>query len=211
MKKTDKSFSFGDKVTLCEDGKYRWKYSLNLFKNYSVFFLVWKIFFFIFAAIFVVMTVADASRFDDFYPDRLVGNLKFSLYFIIGMTVISLLGYLIYAARMGGKYTVEFEMDEKGILHRQTPAQAKKARQLGGMTAALGAATGNLTAAGVGMNAQRTEMYSDFSRVKKVKGYPSRGLIKVNETLSHNQVYVQKEDFEFVKNYIISHCESIKK
>ena len=61
------------------------------------------------------------------------------------------------------------------------------------------------------MNATRTEMYSDFSKTRKVKSYPRRNLIKVNGLLSRNQVYAMSEDFEFVKDYIISHCENLKK
>ena len=203
---TDKS-----RVTLCEDGKYRWTQSLNLFKDLSVFFLVWKILFFIFLGFFAVIMIVDASNFEDFYPQRLITDLKFSGYFIIGMTAVSLLGYLIYGGIMGGKYTVEFTMDEKGILHSQIPEQAKKVKKIGAITAALGAPSGNFSAAGVGMNAQRTEMYSDFSKVRKVKCRRRKNLIKVNGVLNRNRVYTAKEDFDFVKNYIISHCDNIRK
>ena len=34
-------------VTQCEDGKYRWSYAMSLYKNPTIFLLVWKIFFFI--------------------------------------------------------------------------------------------------------------------------------------------------------------------
>ena len=53
-------------------------------------------------------------------------------------------------------------------------------------------------------------MYSEFDKVRKVKSYPRRGLIKVNERFSHNQVYVFSEDFDFVNDYIISHCKNLK-
>lgn len=200
-----------ERVVLCEDGKYRWTYRMNLYKNPTVFFMVYKIFLCIFAAGFVIMAAADAVNFKDSFLERFLADLKFSGYFLCGITVLCLLGYIAYAAMMGGKYTVEFEMDEKGILHRQTPAEAKKAKKLGKATAIAGAASGSLTAAGAGLNAQRVEMYSEFSKVKKVKVYPARRLIKVNETFGHNQAYTAKEDFEFVKNYIVSHCDNIKK
>ncbi len=197
-------------IQLCDDGVYRWRYDLNLFKTVRIFFLLWKILFFIIIAIFSVALICDAVRFDDFYPDRLMYNLRFFGYFIIGMTVISVLGYLIYAIIMGGKYCVIFEMDEKGINHKQIPAQAEKAKKIAGATMLAGAASGRLSTVGVGMSASRTEMYTEFSRVKKIKAYPSKNLIKVNEKLSHNQVYTKKEDFEFVKDFIVSHCENLK-
>lgn len=198
-----------DNITFCADGKYRWVYEMSLFKNPTVFLLVWKIFFFIFIGMFLFLTlIQSGSR--SFWRDEFLSNAKGFGYMIIGMTVVVALGYLLYAAIMGGKYIVEFEMDEKGVNHRQTASQAKKAKKLGRATMVGGFATGRLTTVAAGMNAQRTEMYSAFSETKNVKAYPSRHLIKVNGRLSHNQVYAAKEDFEFVKNYIVSHCENIK-
>ena len=47
-------------------------------------------------------------------------------------------------------------------------------------------------------------MYSEFGKVRSVKACRRRNLIKVNEVLNHNQVYAEKEDFDFVLNYISS-------
>lgn len=201
---------FTDRVTLGADGKYRWVYTLNLYKNPTVYVLVWSIFFVIILAIFAVVLLSDAIRWDDFYPTRLVGDLKALGYAMAGMTALTGLGYLVYAAMMGGKYIVEFEMDQQGVLHRQTAAQAKKARKIGGATAASGLATGSLTRAGIGANAQRTEMYSDFAATRRVKACPRRHLVKVNARLSHNQVYAPAEDYDFVKNYIVEHCPNAR-
>lgn len=198
-----------ERVTLCEDGKYRWRYDVNLFKDLRFFWLVWKILFAAFMIIFLFVFISDAINWG-LTQERIIYNLKFLAYFLVGMTGVSSLGYSVYATVMGGKYCVVFEMDEIGINHRQTDAQAKKAKKLGAITALGGAATGSLSTTGVGINATRTEMYSEFARVKKVKPYPRKNTIKVNETLNHNQVYVQKADFDFVQNYIISHCANLK-
>ncbi|MBO4212582.1 MAG: hypothetical protein J5894_00535, partial [Clostridia bacterium] len=69
----------------------------------------------------------------------------------------------------------------------------------------------NFSTIGAGIAASRTEMYSEFSKIKKIKVYPRRNLIKINETLEHNQVYAADVDFEFVKNYICEHCPGAKK
>ena len=127
------------------------------------------------------------------------------------MTVVTALGYSVYAALMGGKYCVMFEMDENGINHKQISAQAKKAKKIAGATALAGAASGRLTTVGAGINSARTEMYSDFSRVRKVKAFPALNLIKVNGRLSRNQIYASKDDFEFVKKYIKERCMNIQK
>ena len=199
-----------ENITLCEDGKYRWTYEVNLFRNPTVFLLVWKIFFFIFLGIFAVIMIADATSSSAFFPDRFLSDLKFLGYFVIGMTAVIVLSYLIYAAIMGGKYTVEFEMDEKGINHSQIASQAKKARAIGGTTTLLGIASGNYGMAGAGIAASRTSMYTGFNSVRKVIAHPKRNLIKISAGLEHNQVYVAKEDFEFVKKYITAHCPRLR-
>lgn len=198
----------GEHILRCADGKYRWAYDLPLLKNPTLFLLVWKIFFFILLGIFAVVIVVDLIDWGD--AARLLNNLKFLGYFLIGMTVLVGLGYLLYAATMGWRYSVVFEMDEHGVNHRQQPQQAKKARKLAALTTLAGMASGNLTTMGVGVNAARTEMYTEFSRVRKIKTYPRRHLIKVNERLSHNQVYADGEDFVFVEQFIRDHCENLK-
>ena len=199
------------RVTLGEDGKYRWTYSLNLFTNLTVFWIVWKIFMCILLGIFTVVMIADAVTYSDIYSERFFSNLKFFGYFVGGMTAISLISYYLYGAIMGGKYTVDFEMDEKGVLHSQTPAQAKKAGIIGAVTSALGGARGSLSTAGAGLNAQRTQLYSEFSKVRRIKCNRKKCIIKISSLFNHNQVYTAPEDFDFVKDHIISRCENAKK
>ena len=198
-----------NRVRLFEDGKYRWVYEMSLFRNPTIFVLILKIFFFIFLGIFALMTIIGAGD-SDFWWDGFLGNLKIFGIIFGGMIVLTGISYLIYAAIMGGKYIVEFEMDEYGINHRQTEKQAKKARGIGAATAIIGAASGRPGTAGAGLMATRTEMYSEFDKVRKVKAYPRRGLLKVNGLLNHNQVYALPEDFEFVRGFILSHCPNLK-
>lgn len=201
--------TIGKSVVLCSDGKYRWRYDMSLFKNPTIFLLVWKIFFFILIGIFAVVFLASLGS-PNFFFEGFLEWLK-ALGIALGvMSVVVLLGYLLYAAMMGGKYCVIFEMDEKGVNHKQTADQAKKARKISKATIGAGLATGRLTTIGIGINSARTEMYSDFDRVRKIKAYPKTNVIKVNGRLSHNQVYAEKEDFDFVKNYIVEHCKNAK-
>jgi hypothetical protein len=183
-------------------GQYTWRYEMSLFKNPTIFLLVWKILICSFAVIFLFVTVIDLRENG---TESLLQNGRIFLIIFAVITGITILGYLVYAAIMGGKYIVDFTMDDKGVLHSQAPAQAKKARKLGAVTAIAGAASGKPGFAGIGINSTRTEMYSDFSKVKSVKAYPRRNIIKVNSPFNKNQVYASKEDFDFVLNYIRTH------
>lgn len=185
-----------------DNGQYTWRYEISLIKNPSVFLLVWKILLISFAAIFLFIGLIDLKENG---VESLIPNLRIFLIIFGVITAITVIGYLIYAAIMGGKYIVDFTMDDKGVLHSQAPAQAKKARKLGAVTAIAGAASGKPGFAGIGINSTRTEMYSDFSKVKSVKAYPRRNIIKVNSPFNKNQVYASKEDFDFVLNYIRTH------
>lgn len=200
-----------ENIYLCPDGKYRWVYEMPILKNPTIFLLVWKIIFFIILGIFVVMSIVDAIEWSYELGERLLNNLKFFGYFVLGMTVLVGLSVLLYAAIMGGKYVVLFEMDAQGVNHKQMPKQAKKAQVIGAVAALAGLLSGNLSMAGAGMlSAARTEMYSEFAKVRKVKACPRRHLIKVNQLLMKNQVYADPADYNFVLGFIRAHVPTKK-
>jgi hypothetical protein len=197
-------------IQLCDDGKYRWIYPLNMWTNPTILFLVFKIFFWIFVGIWAFVTII--TLFEDGWEWEKIWSNTWPFLILMGVfAVIIIIAYAIVATIYGGKYTVLFEMDEKGINHSQIKEQAKKARKMGIITAAAGVATGNLTTAGIGaMSASRTSMYTSFDKVRSVQRRKHRNLIKVNELFFKNQVYVRDEDFDFVYEYIKSHCPQIK-
>jgi hypothetical protein len=197
------------RVQLCQDGKYRWIYELNMYKNPSIIFVVFKIFGYIFLIAWAIMIIADLFRGEGW--DMFWDNTKMMLIFCAVFSVLTILAYLLVAASYGGKYIVLFEMDEKGVLHRQIKSQVKKAQVMGWLTVLAGVRAGNLTTVGVGLNsATKTSSYSSFDHVRNVKAYRNRNLIKVNELLEKNQVYATDEDFDFVYDYIRSHCPNVK-
>ena len=128
------------------------------------------------------------------------------------MFVLSILGYGLYAFIMGGKYCALFEMDGKGVEHKQMKAQVKKAQLIGVLTALAGLAGGRVGTVGQGMMVAGSSggMYTAFEHVKSIKADKKRSLIKVNETLFKNQVYADGEDFDFALDYIVTHCPQAK-
>ena len=57
-----------------------------------------------------------------------------------------------------------------------------------------------------------TAWKSDFPKVRKVKAVRRRDLIKVNELLTKNRIYVENdEDYEFVLDFIYQRCTRVNK
>lgn len=204
----------GEKVTeniyRCPDGVYRWVYELNMLRNPVILITVFKV-----LGISALAVCAFVLGVDLIEDGRITlpasGEWKVLLLIVLGLIALIVISYLILTAIYGWKYIVLFEMDEEKVVHIQMPKQYKKALALGWLTAMAGLAARSITTAGVGvLSAAKDTSTSRFEDVRTVKAYPRRHLIKVNERLEHNQVYAAKEDFAFVKDYIVSHCPNIK-
>jgi hypothetical protein len=103
-------------------------------------------------------------------------------------------------------------MDENEVKHIQLPRQFKKAQALGLLTALVGVASKRPTTAGAGLlSAARNSSTSEFRLVRSVKARRRLNVIKVNQLLNRNQVYVPDEDFDFVYDWIKSRCTNVKK
>ena len=197
----------GIRVKLCSDGKYHWTVPVNLLKNPTAYFTVCKIFGIIGGIAFLTANIGHAIR-GDF---AVIGHeLKYWGIAVLVFLLISALAYLIVAAVYKCKYIVKFTMDENGILHEQVEAQKKKAQVLGGVVGAMGALRGNPMQAGQGALIAAHTSLSDFSKVRSIKASLRHFTILVNEPMSKNQVYTAPEDFEFVLNFIKSHCPLVK-
>ena len=195
----------GKEVRLCDDGKYRWVYEMDMVKNPTIFLTVFKIFFYIILVgwlvfgFFLNIIHGDWKGFLDMGKAMLIVLAVFA--------VLTLLGVLVLAAFYGGKYVVLFEMDEKSVSHIQVPGQFKKAKTLGALTALVGIAAKKPTVAGAGLLASgKNTSTSEFKNVRRVKAVRPLHLIKVNQLLDKNQVYVRDEDFDFVYQFIKSRC-----
>ncbi len=197
----------GKEVRLCSDGKYRWVYEMNMLKNPTIFFTVLKVMMISLGIVWLfglVIGIGNMSLDYFLFWTKLTG-IMIGIFF-----VLTIIGVLITAAVLG-KYVVLFEMDEKEVTHIQMPRQVKKAEVIGLITALVGAMAKSPTTIGAGVLATaKTKSTSEFVNVRRVKARRRFNLIKVNQLFDKNQVYVADEDFDFVYNYIKSHCINAK-
>lgn len=211
MGRKTKTADYSDRVTLCPDGKYRWIYEFSMMKNPVILLVVYKIFFWLFVGLWILISLLDRSKEHSFFDSLLLSG-QWILIFWAVFCVIIALGYTIVAGQYGWKYIVFFEMDEDSIIHRQIKEQVKKAQALGWLTAFAGAMGGNLGAISAGIHtATKTTSVSDFNLVRSIKPKRRWNTIKVNEPFCKNQVYVHRDDFDFVLNYIRTRCPKVKK
>ena len=197
------------RVRLHEDGKYHWLYDFHMLKNPMILIeLYWVLG--VTLAIFAIIMFLIGACSHGVDLESLTFTLQATGIMVAIFFVLGILGYLLYAAMSGWQYTVHFILDEKGVEHRQAPQAKKTAERIGCLTMLVGLMAKRPGTMGAGMlAASRTSMSSDFSCVRKVKPLRRLNTIRVNERFSRNQVYVCDEDFDFVYDYIHSHCPRV--
>lgn len=205
----------GPRVRLCKDGKYRWKYEFNMLKNPAIIVVVYKIFIILLSIPFVINVIALASNgeLQKAWNERLWSgsNPKVWLVVMAVFVVIILLAYLIVAWMYGGRYIVHFTLDEDCVVHEMEPVQFDRARKVGLLTALVGIFARKPAMIGQGLVvASRNTSTSIFANVRRIKSRRWLELIKVNQLLDRNQVYVPKEDYDFVLGFIRQHCPKAK-
>lgn len=206
--------SITTRVEKGDDGKYRWTYTLNMFTNPAILVTVLKIIVPLFSIplIWVLISTAIHNEWAEAWEGNLFNsNIKMCIFILVLFLFISLLSYLIVAAMHQGKYIVHFTMDEKELVHATDGMQQKKARRMGALTMLAGAAAGRPSVMGAGaLAAGRTTSTTQLAMVRRIKVRRRFNLIKVNQLLNHNQVYVPAEDFDMVLNFIRGHCPKAK-
>lgn len=191
-------------VELCPDGKYRWIYEFSMLKNPMILLTLLKVFalvaVLIFAGSFILSLTDGDSVGESLRSAAIPALIAFGI-----IAVLAIPSYLIVAGRDGWKYIVLFEMDEQGITHQQEPKQFTKAEGMAWLTAMAGALTGNLTAGATGLlAATHDSLRSQFDKVSSIQAVRRWNTIKLNEPLKKNQIYAEKEDYDFVLNYILA-------
>lgn len=209
MKDIESIDYLGSRVKLCEDGKYRWKYELNMITNPVIMITVFKVF--LYTVLILVLIFCPILFIVDGDWAGVLGMFK-SMGIVLGIfAVLTFLGTVILSWVFGGKYVALFEMDDKEIVHSQLDVQQKKARKLGMLTFLVGLFAKRPSTMGTGLlSTVKNSSISEFSKVRRVRSRRWLHTIKVNQFLERNQIYVPQEDYDFVLDYIMSCCRNLK-
>ena len=193
-----------------DQGAYHWVYHMDMMRNPVPLFTIMKIFFFIYLGIGVLTggyALIDGAEPMDALKAFAVPALGINAFFV----VISLIAWFILMATRGGRYVFEFLRTEDKVVTLQTHEERKKAQKLAKFTFVLGLLDGNLSTMGVGMAAAAGSAFtSNYTDVKAVIAKRRQDLIKVNNVLQRNTIYAEPHQYEFVWNYITSHCPNAK-
>lgn len=199
----------GAEVRLCQDGKYRWRYELNMIKNPVIMISVFKIF--LYVALAIVLFFGAIFYFYDHNLDGTIGLLKVFGIALGILFVLTIISTALLNVLFGGSYVALFEMDENSVKHLQLNEQSNKAQKLGFLTFLVGLFAKRPSVAGAGMlSMSKNSSTSNFKNVRRVRSRRWLHTIKVNQLLGRNQVYASDEDYDFVLDFIKSHCPNLK-
>ena len=205
-----KEESINNRVKLYPDGKYRWIYEVPMLKNPSIIIDVFKVVGISLGIVWLFMVLLSVYD-GDFSLESLCNISMVFVGLMLVFAVIVFLAYVILAWHYGWKYVVLFTMDKSEIVHQQMPHQVKKAQVLGALAAMIGGAAGNLGMVGTGvLAASRTTSISTLVRVNRLIPVRRMNLIKVNQKLHKNRIYVPDEDFDFVYDFLCQQCINAK-
>ena len=190
---------YPSRVTLYEDGVYRWSYDMYMWRNRFMLKHVLKILGAMCALLYFTMTGA-------FGFGRL--TLRTAALFLLipaALFLLALLIYLICALAMRGRYHLRFEMDERTVALLQSDSTKRRNRVLAAAAAAAGSASGQRSKAlrvGAALGAADSVGITAFSDVTSVSLHPREDVIHLREWFAMNQIYVPAEDYAFVAAYI---------
>ena len=199
----------GSSIIQGNDGTFRWVFEYSLWRDVTVFFTVFKVFFGVGLGLVLFMEILNLidGSWDIVSMEE---RLRFDAT-ILGLACgLAIVGYVIFALMQGGSYCVMFTMDDESVEFRPLPKEMKRAEAISAINVLMGLATNNPTQIGIGLTTADSTMTSNFKNVRSIQGYPRRGVIKVNEPFAKNQVYAEKGDYDFVYNYIRERCPNAK-
>lgn len=199
----------GERVRLCEDGKYRWTHPLDLKKNLTILILVYKLFGIFFSIPLLYLVVRAAIEGD--WAWAWDNSIKIWLIVMAVFAVIVYLSYRIVVGLYGGKYIVHFTMDSGQLTYRQDAVQEERSRKFGLLVFLVGLVSEEPSTMGQGMYLASGSVHTaPLDKIRRIRPCRSQQLIKLSQGLFQNRVYVQDEDFDLILDFLRKHCPNAK-
>lgn len=210
---------YPSRITLFDDGVYRWSYDMDMWYNRYLLRQIIKILCVVLGIptlIVAAMALRNILRHPDF--------LRFGIHFFhsdllalivvggmwIGMIFLVLIVYAICAAVMHGTWRLCFEMDESAVTLIQSTEAKHRNSALATVAAVADIATSlsgkpsaSLPTATAGLHTSAENGTTRFDAVRKARLYPDYDLIDLRGLFSMNQIYVNREDYAFVRDFIL--------
>ncbi len=187
--------------------EYRWLHDVSLWRETMLPIMLFKII--LLAALFPALVLLIIETLDGSFVQGLRASTQ--VYTIVAGILLGLfiIAYPLYILVSGGRYSILFEMDDKGIDHVQMPARGVDRTDLlarAGFVAGL--ASGNLSAAGASVLAlSRKRMHTSFSNVRKIIIYERKQVIKlISRDMTRNLIYSEVKDFALIKDLMLERC-----
>lgn len=191
-----------------EQGAYHWIYRMHMLKNPTVPIMFTKAFGGIMGGVVLIMSLVHLFNGD---PEYIPGTFLVFLAITGGFILLFMIIWLCMAAARGGWYIVEHMMDERKVVYLSTLEDKKKTRGWAIVGFFLAMASDDMTMAGNSVALAASERFdSTYTDVKSIQAVRRRDLIKVNNVLQRNTIYAYPHQYEFVWNYITSHCPNAK-
>ena len=199
----------GERVRLCEDGKYRWTHPLDLKKNPTILILVYKMFGIFFSIPLLYLVVRAAIEGD--WAWAWDNSIKIWLIVMAVFAVIVYLSYRIVVGLYVGKYIVHFTMDSGQLTYRQDAVQEERSRKFGLLVFLVGLVSEEPSTMGQGMYLASGSVHTaPLDKIRRIRPCRSQQLIKLSQGLFQNRVYVQDEDFDLILDFLRKHCPNAK-
>lgn len=187
---------YPDRVTLFSDGVYRWRYDMDLWSNRHMLYLLLKVLGVIFGASAVLFLFMLGKR--NITPKVLL----ITFMVVSGALMAVWIVYYIIARAKKGKYALCFEMDDSAV-SLIAPAGGAALDALSIIGAAASVASGEQMPA-ASLSSRSANGNTPFRGVRKVKLSEKYDVINLRSIGGMNQIYVGKEDYPFVCDFILS-------
>ena len=210
---------FPDRVTLFDDGVYRWSYELDMWHNRYLLKLILKILCLVLGIPTLVVLamllwrllpllgrgLPEKEIMARVQPDRIALAVVAGIF--AGCLLLTLIIYAVCAAVMGGVCRLRYEMDESAVALVRRSGSMDAVNALGVIAILAGLASNQpdvALQAGSTLAVANNTGTTRFDAVRRVKVLPAFDLLDLREWFGMNQIYVPREDYEYVRDFILA-------